>query len=124
MTKRNVVHIEIPSSNQTQSAKFYGDLFGWKITSVPELEYTLWEPLEPPGGGFTPVGPEAKVGEMLIHIHSDDIDADLARVKQLGGAVVREKTEITNIGWYAVIKDPTGNSVALFTEKPMPPGGA
>jgi len=29
MTKRNIVHIEIPTKDSKTSAKFYASLFGW-----------------------------------------------------------------------------------------------
>jgi len=114
MSKRNVVHIEIPSSNFEESGKFYHELFGWKITPMPEMSYALWEPSEGPGGGFSPLNEETKVGEILIHVDSDDITADLKKAKSLGATIVREKTEIPGIGWWGVFRDPTGNMIALY----------
>jgi len=35
----------------------------------------------------------------------------------LGGKILRSKTEIPGIGWFGIFKDPTGNSIALFTSK-------
>jgi hypothetical protein len=46
MSKRNVVHIEIPAADQVKAAKFYETLFGWKTTRDEKLDYTLWEPPE------------------------------------------------------------------------------
>lgn len=34
MSKRNVVHVEIPTMKVESTAKFYQDLFGWKITAL------------------------------------------------------------------------------------------
>ncbi len=115
MTKRNIVHIEIPSADFAASGKFYEKLFGWKITPVPEMNYALWEPSEGPGGGFNPVGEETKVGEVLIYVNSDDIEADLKKAKSLGATILREKDEIPDTGWFGVFKDPTGNMIALYT---------
>lgn len=114
MSKRNIVHIEIPCANAGQSGKFYNELFGWKITPMPEMNYALWEPEEGPGGGFSPLSDSA-VGEILIHVASDDIEADLKHAVALGGSVVRQKSEIPNIGWWGVFKDPTGNQIAVYT---------
>ena len=113
MTKRNVVHIEIPTRNHEESIKFYKGLFGWKMEHMPEMHYTTWKADEHPDGGFS----DAKPGEVLIHINSDDIEADLKKAKSLGATIVREKTEIPGIGWWGVFKDPTGNQIALFTSK-------
>ena len=67
-----------------------------------------------PVGDSAPLG-ESKVGEILIHVASDDIEADLHKVVQLGGTILREKTEIPGIGWWGAFTDPTGNRIALYT---------
>jgi uncharacterized protein len=115
MSKRNIVHIEIPSSNDEESGRFYSELFGWKITQLKEMNYTMWESAELPAGGFSPVGTDATVGEVMIFVDSDDITSDLEKVKELGGEVVAPKMEIPGIGWYGIFKDLTGNKIALYT---------
>lgn len=120
MTKHNIVHIEIPSRNHEEAGKFYGELFGWKMTPVPEMNYMLWEPAEGPGGGFNPLGETVKVGEVLIYVDSDDIEADLKKAESLGAKVVAPKMEIQGIGWFGIFEDLTGNKIALYTS--MDPG--
>ena len=115
MTKRNIVHIEISTRNSEETIKFYQGLFGWKVDRMPEMNYATWEADEAPGGGFSPVAEDNKAGEILIHVNSDDIEADLKKAKSLGATIVREKTEIPGIGWWGIFKDPTGNKIALYT---------
>jgi hypothetical protein len=116
MSKHNIVHVEIPTANAEESGKFYSQLFGWKITPVPEMNYTLFEPETGPGGGFTLVGENTKVGDVLIYIDSDDIEADLKKAEKLGAKVLVPKSEIAETGWFAVFTDPTGNMIALYTD--------
>lgn len=66
-------------------------------------------------GGFPQVSDENPAGQFLVYIASDDIDEDLEKVSQLGGKILREKTEIPGMGWYGVFQDPTGNVLALYT---------
>ncbi len=114
MTKHGIVHIEFSSRDLKESAKFYQELFGWKINMVPEMNYATWEAGDPPMGGFNP--PDmSKPGEVIAYVESDDIDADLKRAKSLGGTILREKTEIPQTGWFGLFKDPTGNQVGLYT---------
>lgn len=115
MSKRNIVHVEIPAGDQAAAGKFYGELFGWKITPMPEMNYTMWDPEEGPGGGFPGVSEESPAGQVTVYFDSDDIEADLKKVVELGGKVVHPKTEIPGMGWFAMFKDPTGNVLALFT---------
>ena len=115
MIKRNVVHIEIPAADAAKAGKFYQDLFGWKIETDTAMNYTMWEPLQGPGGGFSPLNESVKPGDVLIYVDSADIEADLKQIKALGGVVLSEKTEIPHTGWFALFKDPTGNTLALYT---------
>ncbi len=115
MSKRNIVHVEIPAMNVEAAGKFYQELFGWKMQHVAEFDYTMWEDGGGYGGGFNKVSDENPVGQVLVYIDSEDIEADLRNTVKLGGSVVREKTEIPGTGWYGLFKDPTGNILALYT---------
>ncbi len=115
MSKRNVVHIEIPAADVPSAAKFYESLFGWKMEHAPEFDYTMWADGGGYGGGFTKVGHDGTAGQVLVYIDSDDIDADLAKAEQLGGTIVTPKTEIPGTGWFGLFKDTTGNTLALYT---------
>jgi len=57
---------------------------------------------------------EYKIGEVLIYLDSDDIDATLATVEAHGGTTVVPRTEIAGHGWWAVFIDPSGNKIGLF----------
>ncbi|MBL8103381.1 MAG: VOC family protein [Anaerolineales bacterium] len=115
MSKRNVVHVEIPAMNVEAAGKFYSDLFGWKLQPVPEMNYTMWEAADGTGGGFPKVSDENPAGQVLVYIDSDDIDADLKNVERLGGKVLHKKSEIPGFGWMGIFQDPTGNVLALYT---------
>jgi len=115
MTKRNVVHVEIPARNVESAGKFYADLFDWKLQHMPEMNYTMWEAGDGTGGGFPEVSADNPAGQVLVYIDSDNIEADLAKVEKLGGKIVHQKTEIQGMGWFAIFQDPTGNVLALYT---------
>ena len=115
MSKRNVVHVEIPAANVQAAGKFYQELLGWKISHDDAMNYSMWEAGDGSGGGFPEVSKDAPAGQVLVYIASDDIDADLKKVEKLGGKVVQPKTEIPNMGWFGMFKDPTGNVLGLYT---------
>jgi predicted enzyme related to lactoylglutathione lyase len=115
VSKRNVVQVEIPAAHVEAAGKFYQDLLGWKIQYVPEMNYMMWEAGDGSGGGFPEVSADAPAGHVLVYIHSDDIEADLKKVQELGGTVVHPKMEIPQTGWFGLFKDPTGNVLGLYT---------
>ena len=115
MSKRNIVHVEIPAANVEGAGKFYQELFGWKLQHMPEMNYTMWEAGDGSGGGFPAVSAENPAGQVLVYIDSDDIEADLKKAEKLGRKVIFQKTEISGMGWFAVFHDPTGNAIGLYT---------
>ena len=116
MSKHPIVHIEFSSRDRAESARFYSDVFGWKIQDMPEMNYTTFATGEgSPGGGFNPLSDQVKAGDVFVYVGSDDIDATLAQIESAGGKTLRPKTEIPTVGWFAFFTDPTGNVVALYT---------
>ena len=50
----------------------------------------------------------------LGHVHVDDVDAAAARATAGGGAVLREPTDMAEIGRFALIADPDGPTLSLY----------
>ena len=115
MSKRNVVHVEIPAADVPAASKFYEELLGWKMQHAAEFDYTMWSDGSGYGGGFNKVDDHNPVGQVMVYIDSEDIEADLKKVEELGGTVVTPKTEIPGTGWFGQFRDPTGNVLALYT---------
>lgn len=118
MSKHTVVHIEFSAKNLEAAAKFYNQLFGWKVEQMPEMNYATFEAEGGSGGGFSPINDQNPAGTVLVYIETDDIDASLAKAKSLGGKIITPKQEIPGMGWFGIFADPTGNHVGLFTAKP------
>lgn len=118
MSEHPIAHIEFSATDPEKADKFYQELFGWKLETMPQMDYVIFETEPDLGGGFPRVDNETiKPGDVIVYVHTDDIQASLAMVETLDGKVLLPKTEIPTIGWYALFADPTGNRVALFTPK-------
>jgi len=119
MSEGQIVHIEFAASDPDAAGKFYSDLFGWKTEAYPGAEYTTFEPVDPPGGGFARIdGQLYQVGSVLAYIFTSDIEEMLKKIEIAGGKVALKRTEIPGMGWFALFTDPTGNTVGLFTDQP------
>lgn len=115
MSKHPIVHIEFSAKDPLAAAKFYSDLFGWKTEHLPQMNYVTFEAEGGPGGGFNPLGEQVKAGDAFVYVATGDIEVSLSKAVSLGGKTLVPKTEIPNIGWFALFSDPTGNTVGLFT---------
>lgn len=115
MSKHPIVHIEFSAKDLEEAGKFYSDLFGWNIQQMPEMNYAMFETGEGVAGGLNPVQENNPAGTVAVYVGTDDIEATLKRIEELGGKVIMPKTEIPNTGWFAFFLDPTGNQIGLFT---------
>jgi hypothetical protein len=74
----------------------------------------LFSPPEGPGGGIEKVDTVHPGESPVIYIEVEEIQPYLEKAKTLGGAVKAPKTEISTIGWFALLADPDNNTVGLF----------
>jgi uncharacterized protein len=116
MAHHPIVHVEIASSDPQASATFYGELFGWGIVSDEALNYVMWQPEGSMGGGFIPIDASQGVRphDTIVYVGTDDVEATLRKVEQLGGKVLMPTQEIPNTGWLAIFEDPHGGRMALY----------
>lgn len=111
MSRNPVVHIEIPSKDRKKNSKFYRELFDWELTEYDEMDYTLFDPKEGPGGGFPTVdGDLYKTDRVLVYMQSDDIDADLKKIEALGGKTILAKT-VKSPGLAGLVFSPTPKGI-------------
>ena len=97
MSKRNVVHVEIPAASPEAAGRFYQDLFGWKLQHDHDLNYSMWEDGTGSGGGFPAVSDDAPAGHVLVYIASDDIEADLKKVEELTLHLIEQQKQIDEL---------------------------
>ena len=114
-----IVHIGLPASDADRAQRFYGELFGWQFadSGMPGIDYRMFQ--GEPGGAVYP-GENAGQGP-IVYFETDDIDAELAKARDLGGQA-EDKQPIPGVGWFAGCKDPEGNSFSFFQgDESVPP---
>ena len=114
---RPIVHVEIPSADDAEAKAFYGSLLGWEAMEVPmgpDFTYVMFNLGESMGAALSQVGDDIKPGDVILYFDTDDLDADMARVSELGGQVLMARQDIPGFGSLGLFLDPTGNRVAFW----------
>jgi len=120
-----VGHFEIPADDTERASKFYSATFGWKLTHLPEMNYTMVTtgpvdgkgmPKEP---GYVGGGIGKREGNLLhpvVTIVVDDIAAAEKTIEKNGGKIVQRKRAIGDgtMGHMGYFKDSEGNVVGLY----------
>ena len=111
------VHIELETKDLEKSKKFYTSMFDWKLEEIPGMDYTIVKVGEGRGGGMMKKPDPAIPDNWLPYILVDDIAASTKKAKTLGATIVKDVTEVPDMGWFSVIIDPTGAAFGLWQAK-------
>ena len=106
-TAAKVVWFEVPAEDAERAKAFYGPLFGWSFEQFGDMAYFTSNEA---GGAINGMTSD---GGILTYFGTTDIDASLARVRELGGEA-GDKQEIPEVGFAASCKDGEGNAFGLF----------
>ena len=112
------VHIELNTTDPAKARQFYGSLFDWKLEDMPMGNgdvYTLIGVGEGGTGGGMMQHPVPGAPSMwLAYVNVDDVEASTQKAQSLGATIIRDKTEVPQMGWFSILTDPTGAVFALW----------
>ena len=119
-----IAWFDITTTNLPQSREFYGKLFAWQFTPVKGTDQAV-EIV----AGSTAIGTirvaEGSISGFngVVYVQVSAIKASCEKVKELGGMVVPgfPLNLPDGIGAIAVIVDPAGHPLGLFSRTPLPP---
>lgn len=104
-----------------KAKSFYTGLFGWTSNEMdmgPAGIYTMFKQGDVDVCGMMKMPPEAveqKVpSHWLTYVAVDDCNASAEKAQSLGAKIVHGPAEVTGMGRFAIIEDPTGAVFAMW----------
>lgn len=114
-----VVWFELWVSDVASAKVFYEALFGWTFRSMPEYDEQYW--LIDSGGwvrgailGSDGHANETRAGA-VVYIAVDDLAEATRQCVALGGTVEQEATAIGDGTSFAIVRDPVGTRLGLWS---------
>ena len=126
ITHGRFVWYDLMTTDLESAKNFYKHVIGWETQLYegnPEGPYVMWSNRGQPIGGIVaidastePVPPphSRDHGSWLPYVSTPDLGASAKQVKDLGGTIYVEPTDIPDGGRFAVAADPHGASFGLF----------
>jgi hypothetical protein len=111
MAKGEVVHYEISATDVDRAQRFWEGVFGWSFGGAmsPEMDYRMTRVSDAAGAALMPGEP----GHPNVYLDTDDIEASMAKVRELGGEA-GDKQPVPTHGWFSACKDSEGNVFSLW----------
>ena len=110
-----VVHFEIGSKDLGKICSFYSALFGWDVSEQSPFVVSAGKE-DAIGGHINCLGHEPH-NYVTVYVQVDDLQASIDRAVSLGGREVVPPTEVPQMGRFAWISDPEGNTIGLWKPK-------
>jgi len=112
---------ELMTSDTQAAGKFYSDVVGWTTQEMPGGDGPSYTTFNIDGVGIAGMlnipGQTAWGG----YISVDDVDAHIEKVVEAGGKLCRPATDVPGMLRFAVMSDPQGAAIVLFTANPAMP---
>ncbi len=128
MKKNAVVHFEIYADDPDKLAKFYTSLFDWTIDPMEEMDYRFIKTVEtgadgrPSQAGGINGGlmkrPPGYEGSWINYVNVESIEESVVRAEKFGGKLMKGKTPVPGMGWFAILTDPQRNPFAIWQMDP------
>jgi len=112
---------ELMTPNPSGALDFYAEVVGWKAeVQGPDSSHRLFTGPAGPFGGVSPVEPTA-APKWVPFVTVDDLDEALSTAQALGADIVVEPTSTGSGGRYAVITDPQGAAIGIYSAERLEP---
>jgi len=118
------VWYDLMTTDAAGAAAFYRQVAGWgtQVWEGSPTPYMMWTVQGTPIGGLMQLGSTAgAVPFWLGYVAVPDVDASAKQAEALGGKVLSAPRDIPEVGRFAVIADPQGAAIAIFTPRDAPP---
>jgi predicted enzyme related to lactoylglutathione lyase len=123
--RATVSHFEIPARDLERAARFYREVFGWRIEPLAWEGHPYFKirdagdgpGREGIGGGLLPREVTTDHPLLVIHLSGISLEDCLAKIVDAGGGIDKPAEEVGGMGRFARFRDPEGNVLGLWEEK-------
>lgn len=112
-------HFEINAEDLPRAKSFYENVFNWKIEKWEgPIEYWIItageEDEEGINGGLQKR--ENKEDSIFNYVGVESVDKTIKKIEDNGGEILKQKSPIPGVGYYAFFKDTEGNQLGIMEE--------
>jgi predicted enzyme related to lactoylglutathione lyase len=112
---------ELHTGDAAKALQFYEKVLGFSRKAMemsPTYTYYILSKGGVDRGGVSGHLPPGSAAQWLPYVSVADVDKTAARATKLGGTIVTGPDDIPNVGRFAVLKDPTGATIAVMKPNP------
>jgi len=115
-----IAYTTIGTADIEKAKAFYAATLGWSFDEMPMPEGTYYVAMlnDEPVGGLMTMPAEVPAGtppHWLNYVEVKDIDKSIVQAQQAGATILKQPTDVPEVGRLAIIADPTGAVMGWIT---------
>jgi predicted enzyme related to lactoylglutathione lyase len=116
MPHGKICYLEIPANGADDSARFYSEIFDWKVRERGDGNLAF-DDTGCVSGTWVKETDRTPDERTRVYIMVDSITESLKKIVSAGGKVITPRTDIgQSMGAFAAFTDPVGNEFGLYEE--------
>ena len=112
---------ELMTSDTKAAGKFYSDVVGWTTQEMAGGEGDPYTTFNLGSAGMAGMMKLPEHTGWIGYISVDDVDAHVEKIVEAGGKLWKPATDVPGMLRFAVMSDPQGTAIAIFTPHPSMP---
>lgn len=112
---------ELMTSDTKAAGKFYSDVVGWTTHEMPSAGGTQYTTFNLGDAGIAGMLHLPEHTGWIGYIAVDDVDAHIVKIVEAGGKLWKPATDVPGMLRFAVLSDPQGAAIVVFTPNPAMP---
>jgi len=112
---------ELMTSDTKAAGKFYSDVVGWSTREMPPVDGMSYITFNLGDVGMAGMFHLPEHTGWIGYIWVEDVDAHVEKIVEAGGKLWKPATDIPNMLRFAVLSDPQGAAIVVFTPHPSMP---
>lgn len=120
-----IEHFDFAFDDADRAQRFYKDVFGWGMQKwsnpkEPDMDYWYFDTSDDKGNKGITGGMMKRQDpshSITNYVTVPSIDEHIRIIEQAGGKIIIPKTEIPDMGYFAIFTDTENNTLGLFEIK-------
>jgi uncharacterized protein len=112
---------ELMTSDTKAAGKFYSDVVGWTTSEMSSPDGSQYTTFNLGGTGMAGMLHLTGHTGWIGYIAVDDVDAHIEKIVEAGGKLWKPATDVPGMLRFAVLSDPQGAAIVVFTPNPAMP---
>lgn len=112
---------ELMTTDTDAAGKFYADVVGWTTRKMPGGDGPAYTTFNLGGVGIAGMLSIPGHTGWIGYISVADVDAHVEKILEAGGKLLRPATDVPGMLRFAVMADPQGAAIVIFTANPAMP---